>query len=487
MSSRTIWLVTVLVCLLVLNLSSALASSIYGNGSVLADAKELQIRNPYQAKHYVESTHFVFWYDDEFLGQEYLFDAELARMEANWVQLIDIKGFSAPVNDYKMNIYLGNAGSDTLPWGGWSGQATLDDEDYSFIVLGPQMLSVGLMDIQYHSGHEFFHTIQFEYDPRYARSPNWAWFVESTASWGGVKAWEDENMLARFVWLESQRPDLSLHQQQIRLDASTEFTVVNSHQYGVGLFHYYLELVTDEKAIKYTLQAIKKENELFGERQPLELLSETVATEYNTSLKQVFAQYAARLIHWDFSFSHALKPAFEQSNITQRSRFVKDINGPSSQWHAINNTTTDMSPRNWGAAYLHVNVPTKEDVVLSFQATDNFVNRDTDWIVTAVIPGDTYRYIDVNTVNGVIDAQTLQLEGASEFWLSITPFKNYVDFERRHYFNIQIAKKGEQTPYSTATSVNTKTSDQNSGSGSVFYLLLCIIFVRRHRFVVSTD
>jgi hypothetical protein len=159
-------------------------------------------------------------------------DAVLARMESVWTYEVGTRGYRAPATDGKtggdarMDIYLANVSAQRLygycapdtpvPGQQWRAAAfcVLDNDFVGFPTSPEASLKVT-------AAHEFFHTIQFNYDAGEDH-----WIMEATATWMEERYADEINDNRQYL------PASQMHKPGTPLDTFSD----NGEQYGNWIF-----------------------------------------------------------------------------------------------------------------------------------------------------------------------------------------------------------------------------------------------------------
>lgn len=465
-------------------------------------ASTLQVRNPYGAKHSLESEHFVYWFDDKYLGHEELLAQELERMEYSWQQLIIARGFLPPLDEYKLNIYLEQAGSSTVPFEGYSGHAKIDDDGYPFIIMGAEILNFGLLDSRLHSTHELFHTIQYAYGDDYGIYRDQAsWFGEASAGWAAIETWQMPEMNGNYIAFLASIAYVSIDTDKRKNSSSSSQTAINAHHYAMAMFLYFISEQTDAKLVKQVILALANDLDSQISLNALDKIATILSAEYGYSLADLASEFHSRNLLWDYSYGATLREKQAELGITQNSRVLFSTTEVNNQWQYMLEHNTVGLPMSTGGVYLHFSNSQITELEFSFQDESILPsNSSIDWQITLITANEessdqdaTYQeanYQEIIVQGGIVDKQLITLTGKGEFWLSITPILTPHQTYEQFPFSFQFANKGETTAYQPPPTPlnlgNDIITDQASGAGVINYgaLLFLFIFLIRRVFII---
>lgn len=466
------------------------------NGVTLLESSTLAVRNPYNAKHHIESQHFAYWYDDKYLGNEDVLYLELERMEYSWQQLIEVMGYNKPLDNYKLNIYLEYAGSSSLPYEGYTGQAKIDDDGYPYLMMGEAILGYEQKDAHLHSSHEFFHNLQHSYGEGYGvYRDNAKWFMEASAGWAAIQVWQEPLIMANYIFSLAPTAKLSLDAFLVRQNSSIELTPSNVHHYSMAIL---LKFISDKTSSNYTKEVIESlatdiDNKQFLDALPT--MGKVLNENYGLSLSDVAAEFHAKNIFWDYEVGQQLRDQQEALDITNTSRAVRILTKPSSNWVHLRQYNTAGLPHSTGAAYVYFNDNSMAEVELSFVAKHELASLgEIEWRITAVTNNDgkyNYQQIDVNA--GQVDKTVVTLNNSGEVWLSFTPLAEIHNTSAEFEFSLQLAKSGESSEYQEPPIpadlnndiINGDTS-QNGGTTSAAYITTLILLLLLKTYRIKT-
>ncbi|WP_444995084.1 DUF6055 domain-containing protein [Aliikangiella sp. IMCC44359] len=444
-------------------------------------ASVLALRNPYGARNVVESEHFAYWYDNEFLGQENLLREELDRMEYSWQVLIENHQFSAPLDQYKLNIYLETAGGHDVPFKGFSGQALVDDDGYPFIMMSREVLNYTGENSLLHSTHEFFHTIQFAYGEmsNYGVYRDRAtWFMEASAGWAANIVWGQLELNELFVWSLSQTPDLSLDYDGRKEQSNEDYTPANVHHYSMVFFLDFLAQSTATDIIQKVLENMEMQVAQGEYLNALATIKKIVSDDFGLELADIFTEYAAKNILWDYPEGDLIMQKQTKQDISQISRYLGDHYQVFNHWVYPGESLQPGKPMSWGASYLYFANQELEQVEFSFQSeVDTSYQSEMEWRLVLVLPGSPIQYQSIEVVDNKVESLVINLANNNEFWIAIVPIGPTNHLNQRYDFAYQFAKVGESQAYQPEPLPEVEAYSSGGGGAGSKALLLCLLLI----------
>ncbi len=439
----------------------------------LATADELPVRNPFNAKNMIGSEHFAYWYSDEFIGQEDKFNQVLQRLEFSWQELVTVRGYPAPLDNYKLNVYLEEAGGTGVPYDFFTGQALIDDQGYPFIMFNRILLDYEPVSAHLLVTHEFFHTLQYAYGNDYGPYRDDAtWFMEASAGCAALEVWKEEQVLAKFIWSLAPTPHLSVNHDERKGASSAEASAANIHHYAMITFLYYVSQATDPLIIKKTLEHMSQQILSNTYLDALAVLEYIANESYGIELATLFNEYAAKNILWDHSQQTLFTDTQTELNISQSSRALATHNITNNKWIYPQNTDSPGLPRSWGASYLHFSNTDVGQVEFSFQSEAKNSNN-LQWQITLVTPTEPIQYQTIDVIDGAVEKHLIDIGDENEFWLSITPIGPTNNTSTQYDFAYQLAEVSKSTPYQKEPQTITEKPRSSSGGAIMFLAIMC--------------
>jgi len=457
-------------------------------------ADDLMVRNPFQAKANIQSTHFAYWYNDadpevdvEKL-QKHLDIIEIAR-----TNLIDVQGYKNPISEYKMNIYMEDAGGSVPSGEIASVFVEFDVDGYMFIHMSKKKLKDTDQLIKALLAHEFFHTIQFSYyEPGQMNSApfDYYWFQEGSASWASYAAWDDIELLKFWgVWALHLRPELYLTYSNYD-DYSGSSA---QRMYATSFFLWWItEYYADGELIKHILQNFensKLQEEAYSS--PLSVLSHVVSKNYGHNLEEIFADFAAHNVLLDYPKRQEFLQWLADSDIKLSDNLSMTHQATMSSWQDINhhNWHGERGPaQNWSSSYIKLNTSEIEEFELNFKGlTKGSLSSNARWHLTLVkSTGDEIEYQPIDLDDDYsVTAMLIDTRDIDSIYLSASAFSDANQSSEQFDFAYQFAAKGSSTEYQevdwTPLIDIEVTPERSSGGGIIIWLLSLLTLINLKR------
>jgi uncharacterized protein (TIGR03382 family) len=302
---------------------------------------ELDTRDAYNLPNVHETEHFAIrWTDTYGFSRDHV--TELGEhFEYIWQVEVEELGWPAPLttDTYKFNIYIGDSGEGSPPSYGYAGYFWYDSVGYPAITLNKD----GLTDFDSIAGtaaHEFFHAVENTIDT-YDYSGHGAWLFEASAMWIENEVYPDSPGFLGFLYGFALLPELPVD-HFLYPDGTGGAEEV--HQYGAVSFVRHLsENVADSELIYRWWHEAPKGGD------PLVAL-EPLLSEHDTTVTDVFFDFAGRNATWDYDNSQWYSDAldlvggFDNSWSHRPTGTVLDADG---EWR----TPPDHLPATFGANY----------------------------------------------------------------------------------------------------------------------------------------
>ncbi|MCJ8320613.1 MAG: hypothetical protein MJK12_13325 [Colwellia sp.] len=470
-------MIRVLMILLTILIKLSIQTSFANNYLTQNTHADLELHNPYGAKNVVSSSHFSYWYSDEFIGQESIFKKHLAFLEVAWHQQIKVNNYRASANTYKVNVYLEQAGILDPPFAMvpeyvW-GSASYDQ--YPQIIFNRIALAEDEFQIKKILAHEFFHAVTWGYANHQLQTNDW--FIEASANWAAVITHQDRKHLAVDLSGLAQGPGLSIHHVQSTGGESPE----RRHPYSMAIFLDYLAGDDKVDIIKRVYEHLESNYSADAQNiDSLGTLKNIAENEFSINFNDLFARFTAKNILWDYEEQYYLLATLQDQGVSQNARYLASHTTVDNAWQYPSKTGRAGLPHNWGAAYLHVNSETIDSLEFSFYPETK--NEYTQWQVTLVTtsPDNQYQSFDLNQ-DGTLTAQFIDLKNINEFWLSVSVTGSTTNYTTRHKFAYQFAELGKSTKYTPPIVIIDPDIGEDTSGGSMVILSMLLTFLVIYR------
>jgi hypothetical protein len=444
-------------------------------------ANDLMIRNPYQAKANIQSTHFAYWYNDtdpEINIQK--LQRHLDIIETIKERFVDVQGYKDPITEYKMNIYMEDAGG-SVPVGEIASVFVGNDPDgYQFIHMSKKKLRDSDQLIRALLAHELFHTIQFLYFDvtKMTTAPfDYFWFQEGSASWASYSAWDDIELLKYWgLWALIVRPELRLTYSNYDnyADSSAQ------RMYSTSFFLWWVsKFYADDQLIKNILLSYENiENAGLSYLPPLSVLTQVVDKIYGHDLEKIFADFTAHSVLLDYPKRQEFLEWLSDSDVNLDQSLSMEHQELTTEWQQINhhNWQGERGPaQSWGSSYIKLSSSNIGEFELSFKGLlKGALASKARWrltLVTSTSDDIQYQAITLDE-NFEVIAQLIDTRNVDAVYLSVTAFSDVILANEQFDFAYQLAPKGGSTLYKPVDWTPIIDKPKKSSGGTIFWLLI---------------
>ncbi len=448
-------------------------------------ANDLKVRNPYQAKANIQSKHFTYWFNDSDTEIDIQkLQRHLDIIEEVKKNLIDIQGYKSPISEYKMNIYMEDAGGNVPSGEIASVFVDYDSENFMFIHMSKKKLKDSDQLIRALLAHEFFHTIQFSYydvAKMYQASFDYYWFQEGAASWASYVAWDDVELLKYWgLWALVLRPELYL--------TYSNFDNYNGssaqRMYSTSFFLWWIsEYYADDELIKHVLQEYEtKEQNNENYPSPMTALTNVVSEIYGYDLEKIFVDFAAHNVLLDYPKRNAFLQRLTDDNTNIDDSISMAHQQAMGAWQNINhhNWHGEQGPaQSWASSYIKLDSSEINEVEINFKGLlKGSSASNVRWhltLVKSISNSIQYHPISLND-NFEVTAELIDTSDVDTLYLSITAFSDTNLAGEKFDYAYQLASKGNSLSYEPVDWSPVIPRPDKSSGGSVFWLLSILIF-----------
>ena len=318
-----------------------------------AETREHPLPNVLETEHFAIRWGWLRGFDEEDLqivadSLEYAWDAQVGEL-----------GFPAPVDAYRLDVFIADTGPDAPPSYGARGYFDLDD-GVPFIVLNPDTVAEPEQSVLT-AGHEFFHAVQHAAGA-YALDGPGGWWMEATAVWVENYLYPTNPRASGFAWALAFRPELAIDHFVYPSSGAVE----EYHLYGAYLY----PLVLAEREGVSIIRAS------FGHGSDADPL--TVLQDLGVDTRGAFLEMADRNATWDYASETASRDWIDRRGgwDSELSHRPTGILRPTATW----TEPVEPVPQSWGAAYWLI------------------PSLPSDFQLDVDLPGDTEWHVAVATV-----------------------------------------------------------------------------------------
>lgn len=235
----------------------------------------------------IETQHFQFEFSD-IVGEQMdsdgddipnIIEVTAEAAEDSWDLIIDDLGYEEPIEDGSPLIVIFDDNDEYLSSGAL-GITSLLSNGNPYVAIDPWMSDAYL---QVTMGHEFFHTVQFGYDPSFAYSYQGINFAEATATWMEDILFDSVNDYALYI------PEFLDY-----IDYSIFASIIPSgslYQYGMNIWPRFLSEYYDNDVIKNVWETYFDSNIDYESDLKLYEAVKDVVDEEGGDLESVFQEF----------------------------------------------------------------------------------------------------------------------------------------------------------------------------------------------------